>query len=402
MKKNMNIRGLLALLLAMVMSLSLIACGNEPAATEGPTEPVIVAPANPDEMITERSVFLSAGESAQLTVNHENVTFASSDTKVATVDEAGKVTAVGKGTALITVSCASAEDYCGILVEQQGSAIDITTLRANALFTDLKLNAQTGIVGMALNPGQGTVYFSQSYAPSSYAPQSADLIVTKAELKGETWTCGSWMRFYESGTGYLGVEMENGKELLWLESGGSVYGVGIALSRVEWTDEACLRTAYGDTVTLADTAMPAPAVDAENDLLLVRDQSTGEYVLYDRSALLAGETPVALHRFSCESRQTPAAGEDDSQGRYNASLRGFALADGYVYQISGKNSIYVSVFDLNGVLQYCQRLEDYPELSLRYPAAIAVEDGKVYVAVQSGIDTYILANLWVYEQAQGE
>ena len=110
MKNNMNIRKLLALLLAALMSLSLMACGEageaaEPTGTPTQsTEPVIVAPENPDEMITERSVFLASGATTQLTVNHNNVTFASSDTAVATVDGSGKVTAVGKGVALITVT----------------------------------------------------------------------------------------------------------------------------------------------------------------------------------------------------------------------------------------------------------------------------------------------------------
>lgn len=403
MKNNRNIRKLLALLLAAVMSLSLLACGEGGTNTEpagepaGNTEPEVVTPENPEEIVTERSLLLASGASAQLTVNQENVTFSSSDTSVATVDANGNIAAVGKGTALITVTCGEAADYCGVLVDMQGEMIDITGQEANALFSDLMLNAQTEITGMGVNMENGTVYFCQTYAPSAYAPQSADLIVTQVKLEGETWTRGSWMRFYESGMGYMSVESAGGKDLLWLESGGSIYGTGIAVSRVEWEDEACLRTAYGDTITLEDTQMPGPSVDAENDLLLVMDQVSGEYVIYDRSALLAGEQAVALHRFECESRQTPAAGEDDSQGRYNASLQGFALADGYLYQISGRNSVYLSVFDLNGNLQYCQRLEDYPDLELRYPAAIAVQDGKVYVTIQSGSASCYFANLWVYE-----
>lgn len=401
MKNNRISRKLLALLLAAIMCLSLIACGEaEAGPTNAPdenTEPVVVTPENPEEMVTERSLLLAAGASAQLTVNQENVTFASSDTSVATVDANGSITAVAKGAALITVTCGEAADYCGVLVDMQGEMIDITKLTAKALFSDLMLNAQTEITGMGLNLENGTAYFCQSYAPSAYVPQSADLIVTQVKLEGDTWKRGSWMRFYESGMGYMGLESEGGKDLLWLESGGSIYGTGIAVSRVEWADEACLRTVYGDTVTLEDTDMPAPSVDVENDLLLVMDQVTGEYVIYDRSALLAGEPAVALHRFECVSRQTPAAGEDDSQGRYNASLQGFALADGYLYQISGKNSVYVSVFDLNGNLQYCQRLEDYPDLELRYPAAIAVQDGKLYVAIQSGSTSCYYANLWVYD-----
>ena len=74
MKNNRNIRKLLALLLVAVMSLSLMACGEAGEAVEStgaPTEstgPVIVAPENPDEMVTERSVLLASGATTQLTV----------------------------------------------------------------------------------------------------------------------------------------------------------------------------------------------------------------------------------------------------------------------------------------------------------------------------------------------
>jgi hypothetical protein len=148
---------------------------------------------------------------------------------------------------------------------------------------------------------------------------------------------------------------------------------------------------FGERVSLT--------ADPENNLIMVYNQNEKTYYLYDRTDLLENPSVEPLKKIKCEGHQTPAMGLDDSQGRYTASIRGYALADGYIYQLSGSTSIYISVFDLDGKLQYCYRLPDHPELEGRSPGAIAVENGKVYVTIQSGNSTCYYANLWVYEAA---
>ena len=99
---------------------------------------------------------------------------------------------------------------------------------------------------------------------------------------------------------------------------------------------------------------------------------------------------------ACASNQIPATGEDDSQGRYNASIRGYALYDGYLYQFSGSSSVYLSVFDLEGNLQYCHRLENLPDVDYYMPASVSIADGKINISTSTNICNYILGDQEIY------
>lgn len=353
--------------------------------------------ANTDEvealLVEERSVLLKSGESKQLTIlDKSEVTFASNNTGVAAVDEKGVVKAVAKGNALITITTGKKTSYCGVIVDGIGTIVDITSKRADVLFSDMMLNSQTRIAGMGVDMANNTFYFSQSYGASVYMPENSDLIVTKVELQKNAWTRGGFMRFYESGEGHLDVE--DGK--VWIESGGSYLGLGKTISCVDWKDGGFVQESYGQTYDVGNLDGTQLAVDAENNMVAVYDSENKQYLIYDKSALKEEETNVYLHAVVCTKDQTPVLGADDSQKHYNTSIRGFALADGYIYQISGGNNMYVSVFDLNGTLQYCERIEDFTDMETRIPAAIAVENGNVYLAIQSGTENCYFANVWKY------
>ena len=398
---KMHIRKLLALVLALVLSTTILAGCSEPAQEipEDTTPALPVIPA--EELMQENSFLLASGESVQLTLATTDATLTSLHPEVVTVDEAGNLKALKKGTAIITAEYNGGTDYCGVIVDGVGEIIDIAKLEQRTLFSDLYLSSKTEVVSMAISPDLDTVYLSQGYGVDAFRPADADVLVNKLTCKEDVWTVDSWMRFFESGTGYLGLTTENGEDRLWMESGGSVYGTGIAVSRFAWEKEGCYRTTYGDaTIALQDVAMPGVTVETETGLLLVRNQSTGDYAIYNSADLLSGKPAVALRHITCASKQTPAMGEDPSQGRYNASLRAFALHDGYIYQLSGNKSIYLSVFNLDGELQYCHRLEEQPDMTLRKPAAMTILDGKIYIVIQSGAAAHIQANLWVYEPAK--
>lgn len=398
---KMHIRKLLALVLALVLSTTILAGCSEPAQEipEDTTPALPVIPA--EELMQENSFLLASGESVQLTLATTDATLTSLHPEVVTVDEAGNLKALKKGTAIITAEYNGGTDYCGVIVDGVGEIIDIAKLEQRTLFSDLYLNSRTEVVSMAISPDLDTVYLSQGYGVDAFRPADADVLVNKLTCKEDVWTVDSWMRFFESGTGYLGLTTENGEDRLWMESGGSVYGTGIAISRFAWEKEGCYRTTYGDaTIALQDVTMPGVTVETETGLLLVRNQSTGDYAIYNSADLLSGKPAVALRHITCASKQTPAMGEDPSQGRYNASLRAFALHDGYIYQLSGNKSIYLSVFNLDGELQYCHRLEEQPDMPLRKPAAMTILDGKIYIVIQSGAAAHIQANLWVYEPAK--
>ena len=129
---------------------------------------------------------------------------------------------------------------------------------------------------------------------------------------------------------------------------------------------------------------------------MVYDNVQKCYLLYDYEAVTMGENPTYLASITCPNGQEALNGTDDSQGFYNASVRGFALYDGHIYQISGSSSVYISVFDLEGNLQYCHRVTAYDNSDTRRPAGIVCVDGKMYITVLTGSSSYYLANVWKY------
>jgi hypothetical protein len=132
-------------------------------------------------------------------------------------------------------------------------------------------------------------------------------------------------------------------------------------------------------------------------MIAVYDSENKQYLIYDRNALEEDKENPYIHAVACKLNQKPAMGIDDSQNYYNAAIQGFALADGYIYQIVGSsNAMFVSVFDLTGQLQYCSRIENIGEAETYTPVAIAVEDGEVYIGMQSGTGTCYFVNVWKY------
>lgn len=400
MKQKNNLFGWFGLLAVLVVTLVVLLV----LLTTIPGPGTYTGPANLTAALADqRSLLLKSGESVNLNVNEtlleEGVTFTSSNTGVVTVDASGVITAVSKGGALITIADGDETVYCGVIVDGQGSIIDVTGKSANVLFSDIMLHAQTEIVGMAVDTVNNAVYLSQGYGASAYVPLNSDIMVSKVALVDGVWQRDSWMRFYGSGKGSIAMDMDGETPRLWLESGGDYMGYGKTISLVEWEDYGYGQDSYGQTF---DPVGPANTItvsaDPESGFVVVYDRSEKCYLLYDRKSMLEGEAePQYLHKFECAANQTPEAGNDDSKGRYNASIRGYVLHDGYLYQLSGSTSIYLSVFDLEGDLQYCHRISDHEDLETRMPASIAVADGKIYIAIASGNSTCYLANVWVFE-----
>ena len=384
-----------------VLSVCLAACSKEtPPSDNLSEEPVVETVPLAQELAHQRSQILKNGESFRLELPEDReVTLTSNDEAVATVDASGLVTAVGKGMALITVSDGEDRAFCGVLVDTQGSMIDVTKLSAKEIFTDLELHSITEITGVAVDADNKTVYLSQKYGTDSYIPLNSDIMISAVEQKGDAWELTDWMRFSGSGKGLICMDNDGKTPRLWMESNGDYIGYGKTLSLVEWSDNAYNLDSYGQEFKPQGISggMTVTA-DPENDMVLVYDRTEKCYRIYDRADMLAGEeAPQYVHSFACKANQTPVAGKDDSQGRYNASVRGYALYDGYLYQFSGSSSLYLSVFDLQGNLQYCHRMEKQPDTDYYTPASICVSDGKIYVAIASGNSEYNLANLLMFE-----
>lgn len=349
--------------------------------------------------VDQRSLIMKSGETKQLTATEEDATFTSSNPSVAKVDASGKVTAVAKGNALITITSGEETAYCGVIVDGMGSMVDITTQKANVVFSDVLLEEPEAITSLAVDIAGNAYYLAQPYATSAYEILPSDIVVSKvAKNEDNAWATTEWMRFYESGTGTIAIEKDGIDTYLLLESNGTYYGSGDTLSSVKWENEGFGQEEFGETFAFAEVEGSAsPTVDALNNLVVVYDNVKKSYLFYERESLQRGEDAVYLHEAVCENGQQPVAGVDESQGFYNATIRDFAVADGYIYQICGSSSIYVSVFDLEGKLQYCYRVPDYADMEVRMPGGIACEGGKVYIAVGSNNSGYYFGNVWRFE-----
>ena len=383
----------LSAVLAVTLGIALLAgCGN------GNSLPVA---AEPEETLTveQRSLFLKAGESVQLTVSGPEVTFTSSRPEVATVDADGNVSAVGKGGALITIRSETQTAYCGVLVDASGTIVDLTGKQTREVFSDVMLQEPGRLSGLAVDKENQIFYLSQPYGTDAYDKLKSDVIVSRVEQNEKSqWEVTDWMRFYESGSGRVGLETEGADTWLWIESDGTYLGGGTSISRVAWQEEGLMQEEYGETYPLdAASGSAGPALDAENGLVVTYDNASKSYHVYDQEALVAGETAAYLCEVVCEKDQDPVMGEDESQGFYNASIRDYAVADGYIYQVSGASSLYISVFDLEGKLQYCRRVTDFEEMENVMPGGIAVADGTVYIAVTTGSSTYYYSSVRVFE-----
>lgn len=344
--------------------------------------------------VETRSLLLKAGETKKIFLQESDVTFESSNTAVATVTEDGTVTAVGPGMALITITQGDKTGYCGIIVDGVGELVDISSKKATNLFTQMALYETVEIEGMAVDAANNAIYLSQNYGITAHTPLNADLIVTKVDLIDNTWTKGSYMRFYLSGEGHFDVD--NGT--VWMESRGTYVGLGKTISSVQWEDEGFVQEAFGKTYNIGELNGTRLAVDSENHMVAVYDAENKQYLIYDSSALSEETSNPYLHAVVCEKNQEPALGVDDSDGTYNASIAGFALADGYIYQFGGsRTQMFVSVFDLSGQLRYCKKLDIQTENEDGTPVGIAVKNGEVYVCLQSGDSTTCYyANVWKY------
>lgn len=351
----------------------------------------------------QRSQLLKPGQTMQLEIpkslRDQTLTFASGNEQVATVDQAGLVTAKGAGMTFITVSLGEDQALCGIYVPGEGTLIDVTKLTAKEVFSDLLLHSVTEITGMAVDSGTDTVYLAQPYGTSSFIPLNADTIVSRVEKKDGSWSLGSRMRFTGSGKGYISLAQGADKTRLWVENGGDYIGYGKGLALVDWVDGGYCEGDFGTGYEMQGISGGLSfTVDAASGTVVVYDRAEKCYRVYNGADMLSGDqAPQWVYTFSVKANQTPANGIDDSKGRYNASVRGYGFHDGYLYQFSGSTSIYLSVFDMEGKLQYCTRLPGREGAGYYAPAAIAFSEGKLYVAIASGNSEYNLANVLVFE-----
>lgn len=288
------------------------------------------------------------------------------------------------------------------LGEYNEKLVDLTTMRGEAIFTDVALERIYEMRGFGVDVDNQAFYISQTYGSLP-----SDLMLTKVENVDGVWSGTEWMHAYESGYGSMDVEKgSDGKTYLWLESNGTLEDIGTTISCVEWENEGFLQREYGQTFTFDECkgGYPSPQVDSDNGWLVLRITSEGKdpyYAFYDRNSLLEGKKPVCLYTVTCAAGQKALSGVDDSRGRYGAvTFRGFTVGGGYIYQVHGNSQgrIYIAAFDLKGNLVYCHMIKEYADMTFREPEALAYADGKIYLLLTSGAKGDRLANVITFEK----
>ena len=400
--KMMNIRkGLLLLAAMLLMVMMCVGCG-ETEVQQPSTEPTV-----PVEPLTleQRSLLLSAGDQVTLNVSGgDEITYVSSDPDVVSVD-GGVVKALKKGNALITVSSGEDVVCCGVMVDPYGEMLDVSKMQPSVMFSDVQLFHPMEIVGFGADTTNNVFYFSQMYGNSAYRNLVADSMVTKVEQVDGVWQRTEYMHLYNHGNGYLGLEIEGKDTYLLTESNGALSTGGSTISRVKWENEKMCDEEFGDTYTLTElTGYFRPQTDVGNDILAVYafNGRDSYYAIYDRDGFLSGEQPQYLRTVNCKRGQTPVIGEDASAGAYNSSILGFIIRDGYIYQLSGSATIYLSVFDMDGTLQYCHQIEPIEGLSNAKAASLSFgADGCLYLAVNTNENANLYyANVWKLEEVK--
>lgn len=398
--KKSNIKSIISLTILGIILLAAIVIMVVSKATESKDVEVVEETPVP-VTIKERSLTLNVGDTQKLTVESgEDLTFKSSAPEVATVDDKGTVTAVAKGNTMITISDGEQTAYCGVLVSPQGVMVDISEQKANVVFSEVQLFHPGDIIGFDYDAQDNAFYFSQRYANNAYVTMKSDSMFTKVEEKDGSWQRTESMHLYNHGYGYLGLDLTGEDVYLVTEAEGAYLDRGSALAHLRWENNAMHNLEEGATWHFPDIKGSfSVKIDHENNLAIMRVEDNREsyYLLYNYDDFKNESEPQYLKKIVCASGQTPVNGVDDSQGRYSATLKGYALHDGYIYQVNGASHIYLSVFDLDGNLQYCHRVMDYPDLEYRRPGGIAFDNGKMYMAVSTGNTELYKANVWVFE-----
>jgi len=129
--------------------------------------------------VEQRSLLMKSGETTTLTVKGKDIKYASNNPDVVTVDATGKVTAMKKGNAIITITVGEETEYCGVIVDGMGNMVDISKQKAKVIFSDVLLEEPGPITSLAVDIAENAYYLSQPYASTSYEILPSDIVVSK-------------------------------------------------------------------------------------------------------------------------------------------------------------------------------------------------------------------------------
>lgn len=332
---------------------------------------------------------LKTGESHKLEAKTEDeVTYTSSNPKVATVDKNGKITAVAKGNALIVAETKNTRGTCGVSVDLFDQSIDIEGKTMTPFNINLTVARETSVMqSFAIKP-DGTLYIIQAYNSTP-----GDCILTKVKPDGTQ----EYMRMVEFGHGNtIAVEWdEEGNDYLWIPSVGGLDSSNAGVSRIEWKADALYQEKAGDTWEGGlFNQNPNCAIDMESGrLLMCQTISSGrKCYIYDLEGFISGEVTEPLHSFTMPTYNEP--GQPGS-----TYLQGFALYGEYFYTYEGgaNELITIHTFDLDGNWIHSRNVLGYADLEYREAEGMQVCNGKIYIGIASGPSYDRKANIFTFE-----
>ena len=399
MKKRNRILRFCAISILTAAVLMLVSCEKEKK-EENEEESEIQSEKETSTLTLNKSgVLLKAGESFQLEAETAGtaVSYASSDASVATVSESGLITAVAKGNAVITVSVGDAEEYCGVIVGLEETAlVDIRQTEPKRIVSEQYLLHASVLRDFVVVNDE--IYYIQRNDS-----QPSDLTLQHVDEEGHV---DEWMTFYGFGGGVsISAEAaENGGWYLWIESNGNTDSEGQTISRIPYEPGMTYQGQGGQTWYFNQPEGPVYAsVDRENRLVCVRTVSDGgfSFTYYDYETMVEGEELIPLYKVELDMLTSTLSADVNptaaSVGEHQ--FRGFATYGPYIYQYYGtaNSAMLLAVYDMNGEAQYVHNVSEYGDLVFREPDGMYIADGKLYLGVTTGESADRRANILLYE-----
>lgn len=177
-----------------------------------------------DVILSDETLTLTVGDEFQLTAEVQpegaadnTVTWSTNNEDAATVDETGKLTAIGVGTAVITAEAGGKRDTCTVTVEAADIPVEEVTLDMDALTLEVDEDSQLTAAVQPGNATNSTIHWSSDNENVATVDETgkvtavgAGTAVITAEAGGKRDTCTVTVEEPQGGDIDIKVEVEPG------------------------------------------------------------------------------------------------------------------------------------------------------------------------------------------------
>ena len=359
-----------------------------------------------------KSVQLSIGNEFELKAfvlpeisSNKEVVWSSSNGNIATVDESGKVKAVGVGTAYIVaqVKGTSIKNSMRVSVVNKEKLIDIRNKKLSGYCVNFKVydkdtNFMRAMQNFAIwNKGSSNEHIIVSFPTRTLLKENNKLTGTlKKDLlrtivvdipKSEIQKPGSKDRRYmflnNSGHGQS-IDIENNGRNIWTNGNGYIYqdssgtywGDNVSIVQVKYKEnKENSKYSPSETITIKNgdeyyTGLEL-SFDLDNNLAAIK---SGRQVFIYKASDLAYGKKTLLYSFTLNAQSIDGT---------SYPRQGFDISNGYYYQYRGyaKTKMYIEVYNYVGELQYVYVFN--PNMSNQEGEGLKVYDDSIYIGITS-------------------